>query len=100
MMSTSWGPESRRRLGDNRRLRLEGDQQGRIGCQIEVCRVFALQMKRHGFPEIGYRLVQRLALSDHGDVQALGNIVVFTPVDEGPDRMAHSGFLLDGMVLR
>ena len=65
--------ESRLSLGIGR-LDFHGDHQRRVRCQPQYGQVFSFQVERHVFREIQRGFIQRLALGDDGDFQALGDV--------------------------
>src|SRR3990170_986240 len=52
-----------------------GHQQGRVWLRAELSRIFAFEVQAHCLLQVRDGLVKRLALGDHVDAHALGNVV-------------------------
>jgi len=74
-IATTWSPDSRLSLGTGG-FKLHGQQDSGMGNQAKVSGVLTLQMQDDSLPKVRKGFIQRFPLSHHGNLHALGYIVV------------------------
>ena len=73
---------------------LHGDEERWVRGEAECGRVLPLQVQCHGFAEIANGFIQAGALSDDGDLPALGDVPgLFARTNRGLDRVLHEPIL-------
>ena len=71
------------------RLKFKTSQNGRAVREAKVGKVFAFQLERNRFPQILRQFIERLSLSNDGQVQALGDEMGLTPENVNLDDFLH-----------
>src|SRR5208337_4660947 len=86
-MATTSGPESRLSRGRGSLHLVGHEDSGRVS-QAERRQVFALQMQGNGFAEVTSNFVESLALGNHGNLEAFGDVPrLLSGPDYGLDRV-------------
>jgi hypothetical protein len=86
---TTSAPERTLSLGMRQRLKFKAGQDGRIVNQVKVREVFTFQLESNRLPQILRQFIQRLSLSNDGQVEALGDEMILASENVDLDNFLH-----------